>query len=70
MSGRTQRCDCVLWETKSEPEAPIGDGCSIGVLERFLAIEPVKVVRRSVTFEVWPDGVIVFEVLTVALDLD
>jgi hypothetical protein len=59
----------VLWETKSEPEALIGDGCSIGVLERFLALEP-KVVRRSVTFEFWPDGVIVFEVLTVALDLD
>lgn len=48
-----------------------GDGCSIGVLERLLELEPTYTIRYSVTpVEVWPSGVLVFELLTVAFGND
>lgn len=49
-------------------DVTLGDGCSIGVAERL----PDVVVKSTANTPLsrWPDGMVVFESLTVAFSLD
>lgn len=51
-----------------EHDTPLGDGCSIGVLDHLPNV--IQVMVSGTALQGWPEGLVRFESLTVAYGLD